>query len=106
MDREDGFCPSLHLDRSTVSAKADRVPDRVSIHAERDDWPPAHEGSSCRQVSAPRLVGEILLRGDQDIGSVKPYCNITGHFICATYQWQAIAAVEVAVILHVVVHPT
>ena len=105
MDRKDRFRGRLDLDRAAVSAKAYRVANVVSVDAERDDRPAAHEGASCRQVSAPPIVCEILIRRDDDVGSIKPYCDITGHLVGAADERQTIATVELAVILCMVVHP-
>src|SRR5713101_5940818 len=86
VDREDRLCPRLHLDHPAVSTQAYRVSDRVAVHAERDDGSAAHEGPSCRQVSAPRLVREVLVRRNVDIGTIEPYGYVAGHLVGAPDQ--------------------
>ena len=106
VDREDRLCPRLHLDRPAVSSEAQRVPDGVAVHAQRDDGSAAHEGPSGREVGTPCLVREVLVRRNVDIGAIKPHGYIAGHLVGAPDQREAISAVQVTVILHVVVHAT
>ena len=61
----------------------------------------AEVGAAGGHVAAPGVVVEVLTLGQTNVGSVEANRNVGGHFVGAPSQRQPIAAVEVAVVLHV-----
>ena len=94
-----------HLHRAPIARQPHRVPHLVTIDAEADQRAAAVEGAARGHVLAPVVVGERLVLGDLHVGAIDPHRHVAAHFVGAADQRQLVAAIEVAVVLAVHVHP-
>src|SRR5258706_4625599 len=76
----------------------DAIADLVALDAEVDHRAAAQEGAARAYRARPGVIAEGFV-AEPGVGAVQAHRNVGAHLVGAAYQRQAVAAVEVAVIL-------
>ena len=101
VDGQDGLGAGANGDGSAAFGQAQGVADVEAVHREFEQRAAAEVGAAGGHVAAPGVVVEGLALRQADVGAVEPDGDVGRHLVGAAGQREPVAAVEVAVVLHV-----